>query len=54
MYFHLIGIKEKDTQQYQLDMLVGDAELSSIKEFLGKRKVVIISLEEYTQPIEQF
>jgi hypothetical protein len=54
MYFHLIGIKEKDTQQYQLDMLIGDEELVVVKDFLEKWKVVVISLEEYPQSIEQF
>jgi hypothetical protein len=34
MYFHLIGIKEKDGHQYQLDILIGGGELSTIKEFL--------------------
>jgi hypothetical protein len=55
MYFHLIGIKEKDNQQYQLDMLIGDKEyISVVKEFLEKWKVVIVSLEEYSQPVEKF
>jgi hypothetical protein len=34
MYFHLIGIKEKDDQQYQLDILIGGEEITTIKEFL--------------------
>jgi hypothetical protein len=54
MYFHLIGIKEKDGQQYQLDFLIGDGEEAVIKGFLEKWKVVGVSLERYAQPLEPF
>ncbi|MDR2189761.1 MAG: hypothetical protein LBP53_00785 [Candidatus Peribacteria bacterium] len=54
MYFHLIGIKEKDERQYQLDILIGGGELSLIKEFLENWGIVVISLNEYEQPIEKF
>ena len=54
MYFHLIGIKEKDTQQYQLDILVGGESLSSVKDFLEHWGVVVVSLEEYEKAPEEF
>ncbi|MDR0651396.1 MAG: hypothetical protein LBG59_08635 [Candidatus Peribacteria bacterium] len=54
MYFHLIGIKEKDAHQYQLDILIGGGELSVIKEFLEDWGIVIISLDEYEKPVEEF
>ncbi|MDR0607998.1 MAG: hypothetical protein LBG52_06770 [Candidatus Peribacteria bacterium] len=55
MYFHLIGIKEKDSTQYQLDILIGGVEdISQIKDFLEHRGVVVVSLEEYDHPPEQF
>jgi hypothetical protein len=37
MNFHLIGIKEKDNQQYQLDMLIGGGDLATTKAFLADR-----------------
>ncbi|MDR2540758.1 MAG: hypothetical protein LBD11_03035 [Candidatus Peribacteria bacterium] len=55
MYFHLIGIKEKDGNQYQLDILIGGVkEVSEIREFLEARGVVSVSLEEYDKPPEEF
>ncbi|MDR3169244.1 MAG: hypothetical protein LBU27_05845 [Candidatus Peribacteria bacterium] len=55
MFFHLIGIKEKDGMQYQLDILIGGVEnLFQIKEFLEHRGVVVVSLEKYDKPVEEF
>jgi hypothetical protein len=54
MYFHLIGIKEKDAHQYQLDILIGGEKLSTIKEFLVNWGIVVVSLDEYDKPIEEF
>jgi soluble cytochrome b562 len=54
LYFHLIGIKEKEGHQYQLDILIGGGELSMIKEFLEDWGIVIVSLDEYEKPIEEF
>ena len=54
MYFHLIGIKEKDNQQLQLDILIGGESISLIKEFLEHWGVVVVSLEEYDKPLEEF
>ena len=54
MYFHLIGIKEKDKQQYQLDLLIGDGEKTLISDFLERRKVVVISITPYEGAIQEF
>ncbi|MDR2415532.1 MAG: hypothetical protein LBD75_02750 [Candidatus Peribacteria bacterium] len=50
----MIGIKEKEGHQYQLDILIGGGELSIIKEFLEDWGIVIVSLDVYEQPIETF
>ncbi|MDR0859815.1 MAG: hypothetical protein LBO09_02275 [Candidatus Peribacteria bacterium] len=55
MYFHLIGIKEKDGKQYQLDILIGGvSDISEIREFLEARGVVSVSLEEYDKSPAEF
>lgn len=46
MYFHLIWIKEKDWQQYQLDFLISWGDIKFIREFLSRWGVVIVIIEE--------
>lgn len=46
MYFHLIGIKEFQWQQHQLDTLIGGGDFLFVKNFCEKYGVVIVSLLE--------
>ena len=44
MYFHLIGIKEFQWQQHQLDALIWGGDMFFVKDFCAKYGVIIISL----------
>jgi len=54
MYFHLIWIKEKNWQQYELDFLITWWDESFIRDFLAKRWVVVVSLTEFQWNTEDF
>lgn len=54
MYYHLIGIKEKDWKQYQIDCLITGGDIDFLRGFLAAWWVVIISLLEYKEAPEKF
>lgn len=54
MLFHLTGIKEAAGKNYTLDFLIQEPDISKIKNFLSEQKVVVIWLENYSQPLESF
>ena len=54
MFFHLIWIKEKNWKQYELDFLIRWWDENFIRDFLGHRWVVIVSLTEFKDKSEDF
>ena len=54
MFFHLIWIKEKNWKQYELNFLIRWWDENFIRDFLGHRWVVIVSLTEYKDNVEDF
>jgi len=47
MYFHFVGIKEKNKQQHSLDLLIDGESLSLVQSFLRHWGVVVVSLDEH-------
>lgn len=54
MFFHLIWIKEKNWKQYELNFLIKWWDENFIRDFLAHRWVVIVSLTEYKDNVEDF
>lgn len=54
MYFHLIWIKEKNWEKYDLDLLLQWWDEDFIRKFLANRWVVIVSITEYKDDPESF
>ena len=54
MFFHLIWIKEKNWKQYELNFLIRWWDENFIRDFLAHRWVVIVSLTEYKDNVEDF
>lgn len=49
MYFHLIGIKEKEDKKYELDLLISWWDEDFVKDFLSHRWVVIVSIGSFKE-----
>lgn len=54
MYFHLIWIREKGWEKYELDMILHWWSEDLIRDFLSHRWVVIVSLTEYKEDPKAF
>ena len=54
MYFHLIGIKEKNWKQNDLNILLQWENEEFIRKFLSNWWVVIVSLEEFKEDVLSF
>ena len=54
MIFHLIWIKEKNQEQYEINFLLEWWDEDFIRDFLTQRWVVVVSLEEYKDDPEKF
>ena len=54
MYFHLIWIKEKNLEKYDLNILIQWWDEDFIRKFLANRWVVIVSIGEFKEDPESF
>ena len=54
MYFHLVWIKEKNWEKYDLDVLLWWWDEDFIRKFLWVRWVVIVSINEFKEDPETF
>lgn len=54
MYFHLVWIKEKNWEKYDLDILLWWWDEDFIRKFLWVRWVVIVSINEFKEDPETF
>ena len=54
MYFHLVWIKEKNWEKYDLDVLLWWWDEDFIRKFLWVRWVVIVSINEFKEDSETF
>ncbi len=54
MYFHLIWIKEKNWEQYELNLLINWWDENFIRKFLANRWVVVVSLTEFKEDPKSF
>ena len=54
MHFHLIWIKEKNKQQYELNLLINWWDDNFIRKFLAYRGVVVVSLTEFKDNPKSF
>ena len=54
MHFHLIWIKEKNKQQYELNLLINWWDDNFIRKFLAYRWVVVVSLTEFKDNPKSF
>jgi len=54
MHFHLIWIKEKNWEQYELNLLINWWDDGFIRKFLANRWVVVVSLTEFKEDVKGF
>lgn len=54
MFFHLTGIKDISEKNYTLERLLQTDDISSVKSFLAKQKVIVLWLVEYTWEASAF
>ena len=54
MYFHLIWIKEKNWEQYELNLLINWWDENFIRKFLANRWVVVVSIIEFKEDPKSF
>lgn len=54
MYFHIIGIKEKEETQYELDFLISWWDEDFIRDFLSHRWVVVVSFDIFKEDYNEF
>ena len=54
MYFHIIGIKEKDETQYELDFLLSWWDEDFVKDFLAHWWIVVVSFDIFKEDPNTF
>ena len=54
MYFHVVWIKEKNWNKYDLDILIKWWDEESVRKFLSNRWVVIVSIEQFKDDSKSF